>query len=356
MPENINTPEAIVQGLVKQGYLLDLNIGRWAGQARLTEADLGLEGLTDSDLHRLGRRQLVPAEELAKVIRHEARARSAVSDVSYTFPLGGARFVPVKMLGGLLAKLDSIRGDFMAAVEEFCAHYGQMSAHTRADWRANALRIKAEMGKDDAWLSDFEARLATAYPSVEKVRAAFSLNWSLYQFALPAGLQAQVVNAADAVEAGRLANEAKRRVEAQVSAFVGEAAVELRSRASELCRHVAQQISKSGDKVSERTLEPLREMIAQFRQLDFTGDAGFAADLDKLQKEWLGNNKGTGIAKDLRESADYRKAMTDALSAVADGAVAKSEQAASEALDRFLRMGGAGRAVVVAEEAAEAEA
>jgi len=347
----INSVDAVVAGLSKQGYLLDLTVSRWAGQARLSEADLGLEGLTDSDLHRLGRRQLVPAEALARITRCEQRARSKVTDVSYTFPLGGARFVPVKLLGGLLAALDEIRTQFVGEVEAFCADYATLSEKTRGEWRENALRIKAQLGKDDAWLSDFEARLASAYPSVEKVRASFKLEWSLYQFALPQGLQAQVVNAADATEAARLAGEAKRRVEAQVSAFVGEAAMELRNRASELCRHVAQQINKSGDKVSERTLEPLREMIAQFKSLDFTGDADFAAHLDKLQKEWLGSNKGTGIAKDLRENADYRKAMADALGAVADGAVADADKAASEALDRFLRLGGAGRAVVVSEEA-----
>jgi hypothetical protein len=46
--------------------------------------------------------------------------------------------------------------------------------------------------------------------------------------------------------------------------------------------------------------------------------------------------------------------MTDALTAIADKAVGDSEKAAGEALERFLRVGGAGRAVVVSEEAAEA--
>lgn len=351
---DVATAQQIVDGLTRQGFLLDINVSRWQGQARLSEADLGLEGLTDSDLHRLGRRQLVPADEIAKIARIEQRARVKVADASYAFPLGGARFVPTKVLGNLLASLDEIRGEFTAAVAEFCAKYVEMTVKMQSEWHDNALRIKTELGKDDAWLADFEARLASAYPPIEKVREAFKLSWSLYQFALPQGLQARVIGAQDAMEAARLANEARQQVERQVSEFVGEAAVELRRRTGELCRHVAQQITKSGDKVSERTLEPLRDMINQFQSLDFTGDQGFAADLDKLRQEWLGTNKGVGIAKDLRESTDYRKAMSDALGSLADKALADSEQAATAALDRFLTLGGAGRAVAVAEVEAEA--
>lgn len=346
--ENATTnAEAVLAGITQQGYLLDLTISRWSGQARLTEADLGLEGLTDVELHRLGRRQLVPAEEISAVGKLEQRARKAVEHRSYTFPLGGARFVPIKVLGGLLADLDEARSLFLAAVNSFCERYNQMREQMAAEWMENARRIQSELKKDDAWLADFESRLASAYPTVEKVREAFSMEWSLYQIALPRGVQAKVIAAGEALEAAELAAKARAKVEQQVTAFVGEAAVELRRRTGELCRHVAEQVRKSGEKVSEKSLQPLRDLISQFRALDFTGDSGFAQELERLQTEWLGANKGDKIAEGLRQSEDYRQAMSGALSVMADRAVGDAEKAAAEALERFTRFGRLGRAVVV---------
>lgn len=345
MSTNSQLLEQVVEGISSKGFLIDLSVSHWAGQAKLSEADLGLEGLTDADLHRLGRRQLIPRDEIAKITKVESRARARLAHVSYVFPIGGARFVPAKVLGNLLADLSLMRTEFNAEVDAFCARYDTMREAAHTEWLANAKRIKDELKKDDEWLAAFEARLGSSYPPVDKVRESFGMEWSLFQFALPQGLHTQLISATDAVQAAQLAEEARRKLEDQISGFVGEAAMELRRRTAELCTHVANQVIKSGDKVSERTLEPLRELIGQFRSLDFTGDADFAAQLDTLQKEWLGGGKGAGIAKDLRESADYRVALSKALTAVADKAVEKSESVAAEALDRFLKFGSGGRAV-----------
>lgn len=338
--------QVVADVLTRKGFLVELTCSRWSGRARLTEADLGLEGLTDEDLHHLGRRQLVPGEELAKISKIETRARQRLGHASYAFPVGGARFVPATVLGNLLADLSKIKGDFDAAVGEFCTSYEKFSAEMRQRWAANAQRVKEELGKDDEWRDAFAARLSASYPPVEKVRESFLIEWSLFQFALPKDIKAQLVSAEDALQASRLAEEARAKLEEKIAGFVGEAALELRRRAGEMCAHVAAQVKKSGDKVTERTLQPLRELIEQFRALDFTGDDGFASDLDALQAEWLGG-KANGTAKQARESADYRDGLSSALETMATKAVAESERAAAEALERFLKFGGAGRQVAL---------
>lgn len=347
MPETDNKAAQITEMLTKRGFLVELSISSWSGRTKLLEADLGLEGLTDADLHRLGRRQLVPSEELAKISKVGARARARLMLVSYAFPIGGARFVPEKLLASLLADLSEIRSDFTEAAEEFCNSFETLAAQTRAAWRENAQKLKTELGKGDDWLQAFEARLNASYPPIDQVRAAFHMEWNLFQFALPKGLRKQLISTAEAMEAGRLAEEARAQLEAKVAGFVGEAAVELRRRAGELCAHVAEQVKKSGEKVSEKTLQPLRDLIEQFKALDFTGDDGFAADLEKLKSEWLGADKEAGKAAELRKDADYRSEMSSALESLATKAVAESEAAAAEALERFLKYGGAGRAVAV---------
>lgn len=337
------TPEAIVDVLTERGFLFELRISQWSGRARLTEADLGLEGLTRDDLHRLGQRQLVPRAELAKISAIGTRARERLGAVSYKFPIGSARFLPAAVVAPLLADLARIRADFIAAVTAFDLAFETLAEAHRAEWRENAQRIKAANNLSDEWLAEFDARLLACYPPADEVRGEFGMEWSLFQFALPRGVRAKLVDAEQALEAARLADEARRQVEQQVAAFVGEAAVELRRRAGETCANVARQIAENGEKLSERSLAPVREMIAQFRALDFTGDDGFAAELERFQAEILGAGKEAGVAKQARESADYRETLGAALRGLADRALGDTAKASQEALERFLSHGRTGR-------------
>ena len=52
--------------------------------------------------------------------------------MSYQFPIGGARFVPVTVLASLMADLSRIRADFYAAVEAFGAKYDTVTETHRA--------------------------------------------------------------------------------------------------------------------------------------------------------------------------------------------------------------------------------
>lgn len=335
----------IQQILMQHGQLVELKISDWRGKSRIESDDLGLAGVVDEDLHRLGHRHLVPPEELAKVAAVAARARVRLTGASYEFPIGGGRFVPVAALGSLLADLSRIRGDFERAVAEFVAKYPALAERTRGQLMACAERIKAELGKDDAWLTAFEQRLQASYPTAEAVTGAFAMTWNLYEITLPSGVDFRQVSAADALEAGRLAAEARERAEANLREFIGEAAVELRRRAGEMCRRVASRIREKGGTVTERAFQPLRDLVDEFRQLDFTGDEGFARQLEALRTEWLGEDGTAGTAARARDEVDYRERLGEALQAMGDQALAESERAAAEATARFLKYGGAGRAV-----------
>lgn len=335
----------IQQVLMQHGQLVELKISSWAGKTRIEADDLGLAGVVDETLHRLGHRRLVPPEELAKVAAIAKRARVRLADASYEFPIGGGRFVPVAALGSLLADLSRIRGDFERTVAEFVAKYAELAEKTRGELMICAERIKAELAKDDDWLAAFEGRLQASYPTVAAVTGAFGMSWNLYEITLPSGVDFRQVSAADALEAGRLASEARERVEASLREFVGEANVELRRRAGEMCRRVASRIREKGGTVTERAFQPLRDLIDEFRQLDFTGDEGFATELDRLKTIWLGEDAKAGTAARVRDEVDYREHLGQALQAMGDQALQESERAAAEAMERFLKFGGAGRAV-----------
>jgi hypothetical protein len=335
------TVQQVVDGLVQEGYLVDLNVSKWAGQARLTEADLGLEGLTDSSLHRLGRKQLVAPEAIAKITAIEGRARARLTHRSFAFPFGQARFVPAKMLGLLLTEMQACKNDFDAAVEEFVNSYDALSVETRALWMASAEKLAEAHHKDDeGWLANFAGRLEQANPPKSKVRAAFDMNWNLYQFALPAGLQIKVIDAQRANQAATLALEAKARMEAQVSGFVSEANATLRQKAADLCSHIRGQL---GDKISEKSLNPLRELVQEFRNMDFTGDEDFAKTLEDLQANYLGETGAEGIAGSLRTKASFREAFGKALDQVSAKVEGEAQRVSQEAVDRFLKFGNLGR-------------
>lgn len=339
--DDTEAASAVADILTQRGFLFELKISQWSGRARLTEDDLGLAGLTRADLHKLGHRQLVPKQELAAISAIATRARVRLGDVSYQFPIGAARFIPAAVLAPLLADLNRIRADFTVAVQAFGLKYEELAEQHRAEWRENARQIEEQRKLGAEWLEQFEARLGESYPPREEVIAAFGMEWALFQFALPKGVRAQLVASEQAIEAARLADEARRAVEKQVAGFVSEAALELRRRAGELCAHVAKQVTESGEKVSERSLQPLRDLIAQFRALDFTGDEAFATELERFAAQHL----TTGTAKSARESADYRASLSSALTAMSERAVGESQAAAAAALDRFLKFGREGRAL-----------
>ena len=343
--EESRTGQLVAEALTQRGYLMELRVSRWSGRHRLSESDLGLDGLTDAALHRLGQRQLVPADAVSRIAAVETRARKRVENVSYPFPIASARFVPVAVLGPLLADLSRLRDEFRVEVSAFCLQYDALVVTQRAAWRANALRLAGERGLSDEWLEAFDARLLAQYPDEEAVRQAFGMEWNLFQFALPKGMRARLVGSEEALQAARLADEARAQVEAQVSQFVGEAAVELRRRAGELCAHVARQVRENGERVTEKSLQPLRDLIAQFRALDFTGDDGVASELERFQRETLGLDRSANTAARAREDADYRASLATALDDMAKRAVGESNTAAAEALERFLAFGRAGRAV-----------
>lgn len=337
----------VADALTQRGYLMTLNVSRWSGQTRLLESDLGLEGLTDANLHKLGRRQLVPPTAVQRITALETKARQRIAQVSYPFPIGSSRFVPTGVLGVLLADLARIRDEFTVEVRAFAFNYETLADETRREWMANAKKIQEAHRLDAAWLTEFEGRLNSSYPTREQVEKSFTMAWSLFQFALPKGLRAQLVSGEEALRAATLAAEARKQVEEQVAGFVGEAATELRRRAGELCSHIARQVRERGEKLSERSLEPLRELIGQFRALDFTADgseSGIAAELEKFQKEVLG---GEAVAKQARESADYRASLATSLETLAERATGESERAAAEALDRFMQYGREGRRVTL---------
>lgn len=339
--EETAAAEVVADILTQRGYLFELRVSQWSGKARLTEDDLGLSGLTSAELHRLGHRHLVPKEKLAAVSAIATRARVRIQDVSYAFPIGGARFVPVAVLGPLLADLSRIKAQFDEAVTAFGLHYEETTEQHRAVWIENATKLSEERELGAEWLEAFKTRLEECYPPQDEVIEAFGMAWSLFQFSLPKGVRAQLVQSEQALEGARLADEARRAVEQQVAGFVSEAALELRRRAGECCAHVAKQVQESGEKISERSLQPLRDLIAQFRNLDFTGDESFAVELETFAQQHL----TTGTAKNARESADYRASLATALTTMSEKAVGESEAAARAALDRFLTFGREGRAV-----------
>lgn len=343
--EEARAGQLVAEALTKRGFLMELRVSRWSGRTRLSESDLGLDGLTDAALHRLGQRQLVPADAVARIAAVEARARKRVEQVSYPFPIASARFVPAPVLGPLLADLARIRDEFRVEVSALCLHYDELATQQRAAWRANAEKLKAERGLTDEWLESFDARLLAQYPTAEEVQQSFSMGWNMFQFALPKGMRTRLVGSEEALQAARLAEEARAQVEAQVSQFVGEAAVELRRRAGELCAHVARQVRENGERIGEKSLQPLRDLIAQFRAMDFTGDDGVAAELERFQSEVLGVDRSANTAERLRGDADYRASMATALDDMAKRAVGESDKAAAEALERFLTFGRQGRAV-----------
>ena len=167
---------------------------------------------------------------------------------------------------------------------------------------------------------------------------SFSIVWTLFRLDVPKGLHEQVVDADRAEQAAMIALQIEEQNKAMMIDFLGERAVELRQKASEACDKIANRIKADG-KITERSIAPLRDLIDSYRDLDFTEDSVFAQQLDAFKAEWLGPDSKSGIAQRVRNDKDFAESFSKALDVLSSTAMDQSDEAQSEAVERFLKFG-----------------
>jgi hypothetical protein len=322
----------LLEAVCRRGVLCASTIRYWRGCKRLNAEDLGLNPAQVSDrLIQLGHKRLVPRDALAAFALIESRAHAMIEGSSFPFLGGIARFVPNPRLAGLTMGLDKLREEFREATLDFVAGYSPLREKAMGEWREAAQQLN---GSADMLLATIEQ----SFPPAGDIARRFGFETRMFQIAAPDNLRIEVAESIDQMEIAdqrrRVAEDAQRRLQADLDGFIRESVTTLREETAKLASDVLATIDGSEGGVHQRTLNRLTTFIDSFRTLNFAGDGQLEATLERFRQELL-----TRSAEDYRNDSTAMRSLTDGLNRLRDNAVAMVRTEGRDVLQRFGQLG-----------------
>jgi hypothetical protein len=331
-PNNQSNNNSLLDAVCRRGVLVATSVRYWRGCKRLTPEDLGLDPANVSErLIQLGHKHLIPRDALQAFALIESRVQATVESSSFPFLGGIGRFVPNPRLADLKDKLDALEKEFYHATVEFVAGYRPLREKALAEWREAARHLNGDADK-------LIATIEQSFPPEGQLSKRFAFETHLFQIAAPDSIRLEVVEGVEQLEAGddrrRIAEEASRRLKADLDGFIRESVASMREETARLATEVLATIDGSDNGVHQRTLNRLTTFIESFRTLNFAGDAQLENTLEKVRRDLL-----TRSAEDYRRDQGAMASLTDGLARLRENAVQLAQSDAREVLARFGQMG-----------------
>jgi len=286
--------------IFKDGLLAYVHVCYCTFQMSLTAEDLGLKEEDIADAFSLGRKMLVPADVMREFRAVEGRARRVVDENSFQFPISNARFITRRKFPKVLEALKKCQGEYMALVNKLVVNYDKHKTEMLTVYRQAAeiaygrQPAKTEFGPEfdperdkQEFVSQFLTRVNALYPAIESLPGRFSLDWDVYEIALPRMRQADSGAIVENEKMAQIATEEYQlQMQKKIGGFIDNVVTTLRHETMELCSRISNNI-KDGKVVKSTTLNSLGRFVEKFRELNFVGDQKVEAQLELLQKEFL---------------------------------------------------------------------
>ena len=319
-----------VQGIYRDGILLDLGISFWSCSKMLINDDFGMDKSKISVNYKLGKKLLIPEEIIREFRLIESRARRLVEENSFQFPIGNARFIPKKKFAKILDQLKIYQAEYNALTEKLIENYDKYRSEMIPIYRQAAevaflnqaptgiqeFSIEAHELEKTRYVEEFLNRIASYYPPAESLRSRFSLTWDVYEIALPRMRKGDAEDMVDHENKRQIADEEYRvQTHAKIGAFIDDVVKTLRSETVELCNRVVSNITE-GKVVKGRTLNSIRDFIDKFSELNFVGDVRIEEELAGLRKEFL----DTHTPEQITEEMDLQDELKRRLNTLAEAA------------------------------------
>jgi hypothetical protein len=292
------------------GILMQIHVSFWSGARILRPEDLGLKPEQVATAYKLGRKMLIPEEVIRNFRRIEGQARRLIEEKSYEFPFGNARFVPRRVFAKVTTKLEDLKAEYMALVDDLVAKYDQYrqeilpvyeEAADNAFLTSTPAIMEGSLDTYDreadraAFKAQFLARLNSYYPPVESLKARFSLVWDVYEIAAPQLRDTSSEAVIESIEEREKSIVAARaQMQNKIEGFVGDVVKVLRTEATEVCSRIATAI-KEGRVIRSTTVNSLKNFIEKFKDMNFVGDKTIEAQLDAIQRELLDAHPDTAF-------------------------------------------------------------
>lgn len=249
------------------GVLMNLDVGYWSGEVKLSPEDLDKRPQDIPSFVRLGHKELVEKDDLCDIRTIAGRARALLKLFSFKYPgLADLRFVPKSVWIDVCKKLGELETEFWAAVEIFVTNY--------PDIRDKFL-LKHE---------DHRAILEPCYPAAGAIRKCFKFRYTSKEFALPKEVKAAAYTKEKAEEEIKVLSKIKEDAEKERDEFLKGVVAHLRAQTIEVFKSVKDRLD-GGKNVTKQQVEKMQGFIENFEQLNFMGDGEMAAQIAEIKGE-----------------------------------------------------------------------
>jgi len=239
--------------------LVQVRTGMWPGNAPLKHVDLGLDEVRfPKELFKLGHKRLYPKDEKKKFTA-QGKASAYLRKKGTPFILKGTFIIPRLNLPEVYRYLyDEIGSEHNATAESFLARYDKI----REDWLA------------ENW--QHREKLEAHYPEKDKLRRMFKFQVMVFEVRGVSAKEADEEALIETVE------RARENFEGLCQDMVGEAVEVLRLKVAETIKNLTERI-RSGKIVKNTTLESVKNIHEQFKELNIFGDTDVENSLNKLR-------------------------------------------------------------------------
>ena len=301
-----------VDDIFQHGVLVDLQIGFWSAAVRNAAEDLGITRSKLAPMIKgLGTKRLVPPEMSNAWTTLAGRARYIVRRDAFPFPIADVSFVPLTVLPKVERGLLDLQTEFFKTSTRLFTDFDEI----RDEW------VKKQP-------EQHRARLRALYPLRDVVRARFYFTFSTFTVAVPKKVRVESAKRERMEAEARSRLDAQERyraqLEARVAGFVSDAAKTLRAKTVEMCHAIVQKI-KTGDVVTQRSLNSLRTFIDRFSELNFVGDDEIESRLKTIKRDVLGERDADDFEGDERGARVMRERLETALEDVRETAMRVSD-------------------------------
>jgi len=317
--------ESVKMDLYKTGVVADLSFSVWGAWAKLRQDDLGLDNVP-KEIISLGHKKLAKKESLKDVHTAIHKARNYFKGNSFTFPFGGARFIPYARLQRVATRMQEAEKIFNEKVEIFMAEYPNIQTQMLMEYseafeamlRKVNNRTEAEIRTQKEILLN---RIREKYPTVDELRKRFAFDFVIFEVTDPefkSVTSEKALQKASKLDA--LEKAYREKVSNRLDGFIEEVVASLKKMALDIVSKMQDRLDK--DTVKMSTLRSFKKFAETFREMDFV-DVNIdnvlksledkLKDVDKSQltdekfKETLA--KELGAIKAAAETIDYDKTM-----------------------------------------------
>lgn len=328
----MNQNQNLLEAVCRRGVLASASVRYWRGCKRLNAEDLGLDPSHVSDrLIQLGHKRLIPREALSAFALIESRTHALVEGASFPFLGGIGRFVPNPRLGELTDRLENLRDEFRDATLDFVAGYAPLRETAMNEWREAAQHLNGSAER-------LIATIEQSFPPAGEIAKRFAFETRLFQIAAPDHIRLEVAEGVEQMAVSedrrRIAEDASRRLQADLNGFIQESVSSLREETAKLTADVLATIDCSENGVHQRTLNRISSFIDKFRSLNFAEDEQLESQLERFRRDILSRS-----AEEYRNDSGAMTSLTNGLELLRQNAVQLAQSDARDVLSRFGQMG-----------------